>query len=189
MAWTKVIVVVDESVDVHDEAAVWDAVMQNCHFGRDLEFVNGPLDILDHAAPRLGAGGKMGIDATRKVEGEEVNGVPIDAKLAGTREVIVVEKTSFGDGIRALEEAKADFTIAVDVECTEQEALFRWCANWDPSRDTVLHEDGRVGFDATPKLPGEKRNGHPSRDYPPILEMDAETRKRVDDRWSEYGFE
>jgi 4-hydroxy-3-polyprenylbenzoate decarboxylase len=188
MAWTKVIVVVDADVDVHDEQAVWDAVMTNCHFGRDLEFVHGPLDILDHAAPRLGAGGKLGIDATRKIEGEQVNGVPIDAKLAGRREVVVVDKQTYGDGVRALENCDADFAIAVDEPCDEQAALFRWCANWDPSRDTVLHPDGRVGFDATKKLPGEKRNGQPCRDYPPILEMHPETRTLVDRRWEEYGF-
>jgi 4-hydroxy-3-polyprenylbenzoate decarboxylase len=33
---------------------------------RDIQLVDGPLDILDHAAPYVGAGSKMGIDATRK---------------------------------------------------------------------------------------------------------------------------
>ena len=42
-----------------------------------MEIVNGPLDILDHAAPRLGAGHKMGFDATKKVPGEEVGGHPV----------------------------------------------------------------------------------------------------------------
>jgi len=77
MSWTKFIIVVDESVDVHDERAVLRAVFENVHFGRDLEMVNGPLDILDHAAPRLGAGHKLGIDATRKIAGEEVNGIAV----------------------------------------------------------------------------------------------------------------
>ena len=36
----------------------------NCDPKRDIELVNGPLDILDHAAPQLGAGGKIGYDAT-----------------------------------------------------------------------------------------------------------------------------
>jgi len=187
MAWTKVVVVVDESVDVHDEDAVWRAVLGNCHFGRDLEFVNGPLDILDHAAPRLGAGGKLGIDATRKVPGEEVNGVPHDATVGGAREFVVVDKKAPGDGVRALEACGAKFAIAIDEACDEQGALFRWCANFDPSRDTVLHGDGRVGFDATTKRPGEKRNGQPCRDWPPILEMDDETKALVDRRWAEYG--
>jgi 4-hydroxy-3-polyprenylbenzoate decarboxylase len=84
MAWEKLIVVVDDEVNVHDEPAVLDAVLRHCDFRRDLEPVNGPLDILDHAAPRLGAGGKLGIDATRKVPGEEVGGValaPVDLRM------------------------------------------------------------------------------------------------------------
>lgn len=33
-------------------------------------FVEGPLDILDHACPILGYGSKVGIDATRKWRAE-----------------------------------------------------------------------------------------------------------------------
>ena len=54
-------------------------VCSNCDPGRDIEIVNGPLDILDHAAPRLGAGHKMGFDATAKIPGEEVGGHPVRA--------------------------------------------------------------------------------------------------------------
>ncbi len=79
MAWTKIIVVVDEDVDVHDHEAVLFHAAANADPGRDLELVNGPLDILDHAAPRLGAGTKIGIDATPKWPGEEVNGQPVRA--------------------------------------------------------------------------------------------------------------
>ena len=39
---------------------------------RDTFVVDGPLDILDHSAPYLAAGSKMGIDATRKIAGEGV---------------------------------------------------------------------------------------------------------------------
>jgi 4-hydroxy-3-polyprenylbenzoate decarboxylase len=74
MAWTKMIVVVDDDVNVHDYEEVMFHVCANSDPGRDLEIVNGPLDILDHASPRLGAGHKLGIDATRKIKGEEVNG-------------------------------------------------------------------------------------------------------------------
>lgn len=74
MAWTKMIVVVDDSVDVHDEPAVWRAVFERCHFGRDVERVQGPLDILDHAAPWLGAGTKIGFDATGTGASEALHG-------------------------------------------------------------------------------------------------------------------
>ncbi|MEQ9461941.1 MAG: UbiD family decarboxylase [Phycisphaeraceae bacterium] len=74
MAWTKSIVVVDHDVNVHDQEAVLFHIAANCDPGRDLEIVNGPLDILDHAAPRLGAGHKIGFDATKKWPGEECAG-------------------------------------------------------------------------------------------------------------------
>lgn len=77
MAWTKMIIVVDDDVDVHDQDQVLFHMAANVDPGRDIEIVNGPLDILDHAAPRLGAGHKMGIDATRKRAGEEVGGNPV----------------------------------------------------------------------------------------------------------------
>ncbi len=66
MSWTKTIVVVDADMDVHDRDAVLRAVGEHCEPARDCELVRGPLDILDHAAPFLGAGGKLGLDATRK---------------------------------------------------------------------------------------------------------------------------
>lgn len=66
MAWTKCVIVVDDDVDVHDTMAVMRCVGERCHPTRDVEFVRGPVDILDHAAPHLGASQKMGLDATRK---------------------------------------------------------------------------------------------------------------------------
>lgn len=77
MAWTKTLFVVDDSVDVHDTTAVLAACTRYCLPSRDIETVHGPLDILDHAAPRLGAGMKIGFDATPKWPGEETNGTPI----------------------------------------------------------------------------------------------------------------
>ncbi|MCK6455928.1 MAG: UbiD family decarboxylase [Phycisphaerae bacterium] len=72
MMFTKFIVVVDEDVNVHDEQDVLFHVGANVDPRRDTVIVDGPLDILDHAAPYEGAGSKMGIDATRKIPGEGV---------------------------------------------------------------------------------------------------------------------
>ncbi len=74
MAWTKMIVVVDDEVSVHDHEEVLFHLCAHCDPGRDIETVAGPLDILDHAAPELGAGTKIGFDATRKIPGESVAG-------------------------------------------------------------------------------------------------------------------
>lgn len=73
MSWTKTIVVVDHDVNVHDEAEVLRAVGERCVPARDSEEIRGPLDILDHAAPFLGAGGKLGLDATRKTDVSETH--------------------------------------------------------------------------------------------------------------------
>ena len=70
MMFSKFIVVVDERVNVHDEREVLFAVGANVDPRRDTVIVDGPLDVLDHAAPFEGAGGKMGLDATRKIPGE-----------------------------------------------------------------------------------------------------------------------
>jgi 4-hydroxy-3-polyprenylbenzoate decarboxylase len=68
--FTKVIVVVDDDVDVQNHRQVlWKAL---CAIDpeRDIQFVLGPVDTLDHAARRQDFGSKMGVDATRKVPGE-----------------------------------------------------------------------------------------------------------------------
>lgn len=70
LAFSKFIVVVDEAVNVHDANAVWFAVGANVDPARDVEHASGPLDILDHASADIGGGGKLGIDATRKLPGE-----------------------------------------------------------------------------------------------------------------------
>lgn len=72
MAWTKTIFVVDEDVDVHDASAVLRACAERCDPALDIETVRGPLDILDHAAPVLGGGTKMGFDCTRTWPGERL---------------------------------------------------------------------------------------------------------------------
>ena len=64
--FSKVIVVVDEDVDVQNVSeATWRA-LNNIDPQRDIEFVMGPIDSLDHASRLPNFGSKMGVDATRK---------------------------------------------------------------------------------------------------------------------------
>src|SRR5690606_26085857 len=74
MAWTKVLFVVDDDCNPHDHWAALRRCAELCRPGRDTFQIRGPLDILDHAAPWLGAGGKIGFDCTRKIEGEQIRG-------------------------------------------------------------------------------------------------------------------
>jgi 4-hydroxy-3-polyprenylbenzoate decarboxylase len=66
MMFTKIIIVVDHDVDVHDPSEVTWIVGNQIDPKRDVIFVEGPVDVLDHAAPLMGYGSKMGIDATTK---------------------------------------------------------------------------------------------------------------------------
>jgi 4-hydroxy-3-polyprenylbenzoate decarboxylase len=70
MMFTKTLVIVDHDVNVHDLAEVTWIVGNHIDPKRDTVIVEGPVDVLDHAAPTLGFGSKLGIDATRKWRGE-----------------------------------------------------------------------------------------------------------------------
>ncbi|MFY9528833.1 MAG: menaquinone biosynthesis decarboxylase [Candidatus Acidiferrales bacterium] len=64
--FTKVVVVVDHDVNVQDFREVAWKTLCAIDPERDVQFVLGPVDTLDHAARRQDFGSKMGIDATRK---------------------------------------------------------------------------------------------------------------------------
>ncbi len=66
MMFTKMIIVVDEHVDVQNMSEVLWKVFNNVDPGRDIMVVKGPLDALDHSSNMAKFGSKMGIDATRK---------------------------------------------------------------------------------------------------------------------------
>lgn len=62
----KMIIVVDDDIDIRNESRVWFQMAANTHPGRDTFLHDGPTDDADHAAPTRGIGRKLGIDATRK---------------------------------------------------------------------------------------------------------------------------
>jgi 4-hydroxy-3-polyprenylbenzoate decarboxylase len=66
MMFSKVIIVVDDDVDVQKVPEVVWRVLANLDPKRDLSFVEGPIDQLDHGANQALFGGKVNIDATRK---------------------------------------------------------------------------------------------------------------------------
>ncbi|MDO8684402.1 MAG: menaquinone biosynthesis decarboxylase [Armatimonadota bacterium] len=66
MMFTKIIVVVDEDVDVRNMPEVLWRLGNNIDPKRDVSFIEGPVDVLNHASPAPNYGSKMGIDATKK---------------------------------------------------------------------------------------------------------------------------
>jgi 4-hydroxy-3-polyprenylbenzoate decarboxylase len=68
--FSKIIVVVDEDVDVQNVSEVAWKAFNNIDPQRDIEFVLGPVDSLDHASRMPNLGSKMGVDATTKWKSE-----------------------------------------------------------------------------------------------------------------------
>ncbi len=64
--FSKVIVVVDEDVDVQNVSEVAWKALNNIDPERDIQFTMGPVDSLDHASRLVNYGSKMGVDATKK---------------------------------------------------------------------------------------------------------------------------
>src|SRR5579871_1493704 len=64
--FSKCIVVVDEDVDVQNVREVAWKALYNIDPERDVQFVLGPVDSLDHSSRLPNYGSKMGIDATKK---------------------------------------------------------------------------------------------------------------------------
>jgi 4-hydroxy-3-polyprenylbenzoate decarboxylase len=102
----------------------------------------------------------------------------------------------WGLGLLSLTKAVVVVDEWVDVHDYE-EVFFRAGANVDPKRDVLISEGpldhldhaptlqfygGKLGIDATHKGPEEG-----TRPWPPEIEMSEEIRRRVDERWAEYG--
>src|SRR5450432_3159053 len=68
--FSKVIVVVDEDVNVQNVSEVAWKALNNIDPERDIQFTMGPIDSLDHASRLPNFGSKMGVDATKKWPGE-----------------------------------------------------------------------------------------------------------------------
>ena len=70
MSFVKMIVIVDKWVNVQDLSEVLWRIGNNVDPKRDVVILEGPLDVLEHASSIPAYGGKMGIDATKKIPSE-----------------------------------------------------------------------------------------------------------------------
>ncbi|HEX5597005.1 MAG TPA: menaquinone biosynthesis decarboxylase [Micromonosporaceae bacterium] len=70
MSLSKLVVVVDDDCDVRDYHEVAFRAFGNVDYSRDILLTEGPVDHLDHASYQQFWGGKLGVDATRKLPSE-----------------------------------------------------------------------------------------------------------------------
>lgn len=72
MMFNKILVVSDGETPLTDYEKLARYVFSNLNPAQDIYFSQGPMDVLDHSCSKLGFGGKMCIDGTKKTE-EEIN--------------------------------------------------------------------------------------------------------------------
>lgn len=71
MMFNKILVIADEACSITDYGELAKYVFDNLNPATDIYFSQGPMDVLDHSCSKLGFGGKMCIDGTRKSEEEK----------------------------------------------------------------------------------------------------------------------
>jgi len=70
MMFNKILVLADEGVQIQDYESLAKYIFENLDPQSDIYFSQGPMDVLDHSCSKLGFGGKMCIDGTRKFDEE-----------------------------------------------------------------------------------------------------------------------
>jgi 4-hydroxy-3-polyprenylbenzoate decarboxylase len=70
MMFNKILVLTDEGVKIQDYEALSRYVFRNLNPATDIYYSTGPMDVLDHSCSKLGFGGKMCIDGTKKFDEE-----------------------------------------------------------------------------------------------------------------------
>jgi len=71
MSFCKSIVIVDDDIDPSNLNKIWNLFLENFDANNDILLNYGVLDALDHSSPTKLRGNKIGIDLTRRIEGED----------------------------------------------------------------------------------------------------------------------
>jgi len=174
------------------------ALMRSCDLSSSLIRSEGIYDVLDHATPTCGFGGKVALDLTAVAKSERKSTFDHTALPSGVEAsdelleewsalILFADNESELNFEQIAKAADCNFVVVFDrraQEMTAQELLWLGAANTEPSRDFELHGSTLV-VDARAKLP-TTNSKKPSR-WPNVVTADDATIALVDKRWSEYG--
>lgn len=210
MMYTKLIVVVDETVSVENLGQVLDAVLHYVEGEKDFIFTEGPLDALDHSSNEAMYGTRVGIDATNKArkhnsqkdtdalykgdslkKEHEDNVVYSNYKNLNIKgyHILAISKEKPFHGREVMRDYLKQNTdkiaVVVDKEVDPSDlstVLWKVFNNIDGKRD-IIFLDGKIGIDATKKW---KEEGL-TREWPNDINMSSDIKEKVTKRWTEYG--
>ncbi|MHB1454890.1 MAG: menaquinone biosynthesis decarboxylase [Saccharofermentanales bacterium] len=217
MMYTKMIIVVDSTVDVHDYGAVLQAITDNVAAECQLVITEGPLDALDHASDRPFQGFRLGVDATSRHPLESKHADAADAAdiaaghpaesghapSAGTYDIrddhrIRIIPFSKNSGIRAqgLLESMADdlsapsWVVLIDgwIDPADLSTVaWKIFNNIDPKRDMVLQTRSDGSLFVGIDATKKGPMDGLSRPWPDDIAMSPDVVRLVDERWPQYG--
>ncbi len=215
MMFNKIIVVLDQDIDIHNYQQVMEAVLNNVDPQHDLVFTYGPLDVLDHSGEEFTYGSKVGIDATKKFQEErsgigtkhDLQAVDLDSILKHDQVVQVNDdllrknlpvliisvrkKQKIADLIKKIhpELSLTNLKLIIfvdDLFSINDYFLIAWyVGNNIAPARDIYLLDGKIYIDATMK---SKQIDNVKEDYPEIALMDEQVVKKVDKNWAKYGF-
>ena len=71
MMFNKMLIVFDKNIKISDYKQAAKIFSENVNPAEDINFMKGPLDILDHSSSKFAYGSKLGFDATKKYDEEK----------------------------------------------------------------------------------------------------------------------
>ncbi|MEP7372808.1 MAG: menaquinone biosynthesis decarboxylase [Chitinophagaceae bacterium] len=92
MMFNKILVIADRETSITDYPELAKYVFKNLNPATDIYFSQGPMDVLDHSCSKMGFGGKMCVDGTRKFEEEMDDGLQLPAGSLQLDEEFITSK-------------------------------------------------------------------------------------------------
>jgi 4-hydroxy-3-polyprenylbenzoate decarboxylase len=90
-------VLADEGVKIQDYEALAKYIFKNLNPATDIYFSTGPMDVLDHSCSKLGFGGKMCIDGTKKMEEEMDDSYQPEDRTPDSGAVVIKLQQTFSE--------------------------------------------------------------------------------------------
>jgi len=169
----KLLILVDEHVDVTNMYEVNECLKKYYNPSRDTFFSRGPLSISDHAAPQSGFGGKICIDATKKAGNNLL-------KPSTCKDPFLFFHKSEADHKKYHSDIRMVIAVDEEVDLKDKDLCFWMMINQtDPIRDVSI-ENGVLVVDAC-----TKKKGDPGvlRSWPNICCSSKEIIENVDKYW------
>ena len=215
MMFNKVLVVVDESVDIQNPEEILRTFAQNFNADYSLHFSKGPLDVLDHSSQKFAFGSKLGIDLTIPFPEEEtekpeqckaefnpseLNKIPeivsskvhdnIHALLLTVKKEADFDKKTFAENLSELKNINHfQFILFFNegADLSDSFILF-WLlgGNLEPDRDISLLP-AKENTVLIDATFKTKENDNFRREWPNIVTMDDKTISLIDQKWESLG--